>query len=165
LGEFSRIAKRVLKKEEHFVKVILKEDVEHLGKIGDMVAVADGYGRNYLLPRGLAIEASTRNVKILEHQKKIIKARMQKQKSDSEDLAKQLSSVSLTVAKKAGEDDKLFGSVTSRDIEDALKAEGFAMDRRRIVLEEPIKRLGVYSIPIKVHSEVTAEVKVWVVKE
>jgi large subunit ribosomal protein L9 len=165
LGEFSRIANRVLKKEEHFVKVILKEDVEHLGKIGDMVAVAEGSGRNYLLPRGLAIEASTRNVKILEHQKKIIKAKMQKQKSDSEDLAKQLSSVSLTVAKKAGEDDKLFGSVTSRDIEDALKAEGFPMDRRRIVLEEPIKRLGVYSIPIKVHSEVTAEVKVWVVKE
>jgi len=147
------------------VKVILKEDVSNLGKIGDMVAVADGYGRNYLLPRGLAIEASTRNVKILEHQKKVIRARIQKQKSGAEVLAKQLSAVSCTVAKKAGEEDKLFGSVTTKDIEEALKTEGFSIDRKQVLLEEPIKRLGVYPVTIKIHPEVTAEVKVWVVKE
>ena len=147
------------------MKVILKEDVNNLGKIGDMVAVADGYGRNYLLPRGLAIEASTRNVKILEHQKKVIKAKIQKQKSGAELLANKLSSVSCTVAKKAGEEDKLFGSVTTKDIEEALKTEGFSIDRKQILLEEPIKRLGVYSVTIKIHPEVTTEVKVWVVKE
>ena len=147
------------------MKVILKEDVSNLGKIGDMVAVADGYGRNYLLPRGLAIEASTRNVKILEHQKKVIRARIQKQKSGAEVLAKQLSAVSCTVAKKAGEEDKLFGSVTTKDIEEALKTEGFSIDRKQVLLEEPIKRLGVYPVTIKIHPEVTAEVKVWVVKE
>ena len=147
------------------MKVILKEDVSNLGKIGDMVAVADGYGRNYLLPRGLAVEASTRNVKILEHQKKVIKAKIQKQKSGAELLANKLSSVSCTVAKKAGEEDKLFGSVTTKDIEEALKTEGFSIDRKQILLEEPIKRLGVYSVTIKIHPEVTTEVKVWVVKE
>jgi large subunit ribosomal protein L9 len=147
------------------VKVILKEDIENLGKIGDLVVVADGYGRNYLLPRGVALEASTKNMKTLEHQKKVIQARIQKQKSDSEVLAQQLSAISCTITKKAGEDDKLFGSVTSRDIEEALKAEGVTIDRKRIILEEPLKRLGVYSIAIKVHPEVTAEVKVWVVKE
>jgi large subunit ribosomal protein L9 len=147
------------------VKVILKEDIENLGKIGDLVVVADGYGRNYLLPRGVALEASTKNMKTLEHQKKVIQARIQKQKSDSEVLAQRLSAISCTIAKKAGEDDKLFGSVTSRDIEEALKAEGVTIDRKRIILEEPLKRLGVYSIAIKVHPEVTAEVKVWVVKE
>ena len=102
------------------MKVILREDVENLGSIGDIVTVADGYGRNYLLPRGLAIQASTKNLKMLEHQKKLVQARQEKMKAESEDLAKKLESVSCTLTRKAGEEDKLFGSVTNRDIEEVL---------------------------------------------
>jgi len=147
------------------VKIILKEDVAALGKTGDMLVVSDGYARNYLLPRGLAVEASSRNVKMLEHQKKVIQARVKKQKGKALELAEQLTGVSCTIARKAGEEEKLFGSVTSRDIEEALRSKGFAVDRKQILLEEPIKRLGEYSVPVKIHSEVTAEVKVQVVKE
>jgi len=147
------------------LKVILREDVSKLGKSGDAVVVADGFGRNYLLPRGLAVQASTKNVKVLEHQKKLIQTRQAKLRVESQDLSKRLEAVSCTIARKAGEEDKLYGSVTSRDIADALKEQGVVVDRRRILLEEPIKQLGMVSVPIQLHPEVTGTIKVWVVKQ
>ena len=147
------------------MKLILREDVEILGKVGDVVDVAGGYGRNYLLPRGLAVKASTKNLKEQEHQKKLIQARLARQKKDAEEVAGSLDSVSCTISRKTGEDEKLYGSVTSRDIEEALKEEGVSIDRKRILLEEPIKKLGVYTVPVKLHTEVTGNIKVWVVKE
>ncbi len=147
------------------MKVILREDVENLGRVGDVVEVAGGYGRNYLLPRGLAVKASVKNLKEQAHQKKLIQARMDRQKKDAEAAAGTLGSVSCTIARKTGEEEKLFGSVTSRDIEEALKEEGISIDRKRILLEEPIKKLGVYTVPVKLHAEVTGSIKVWVVKE
>ena len=147
------------------MKVILREDVENLGKIGDVIEVAGGYGRNYLLPRGLAVKASTKNLKEQEHQKKLIRARMDRQRKDAQELAGRLDSVSCTIARKTGEEEKLYGSVTSRDIEEALKEEGVSIDRKRILLDEPIKKLGVYTVPVKLHADVTGNIKVWVVKE
>ena len=147
------------------MKLILREDVESLGKIGEIVEVAGGYGRNYLLPRGLAVKASTKNLKEQEHQKKLIQARMDRQKKDAQEMAGSLNSVSCTVARKTGEDEKLYGSVTSRDIEEALREEGVSIDRKRILLEEPLKKLGVYTVPVKLHADVTGNIKVWVVKE
>jgi large subunit ribosomal protein L9 len=147
------------------VKLILREDVENLGKIGEIVEVAGGYGRNYLLPRGLAVKASTKNLKEQEHQKKFIQARMDRQKKDAQEMAGSLDSVSCTISRKTGEDEKLYGSVTSRDIEEALREEGVSIDRKRILLEEPLKKLGVYTVPVKLHTDVTGSIKVWVVKE
>lgn len=147
------------------MKLILREDVENLGKVGEVVEVADGYGRNYLLPKGLGAKASTKNLKALEHQKMLIQARMDRQKKEAQALAGSLESLSCTIARKTGEEEKLYGSVTSRDIEMALKEEGVSLDRKRILLEEPIKKLGVYSVPVKLHADVTGTVKVWVVKE
>lgn len=147
------------------MKLILREDVENLGKIGDVVEVAGGYGRNYLLPRGLAVQASTKNLKEQEHQKKLIQARKEKQKKEAQEVAGSLESVSCTIARKTGEEEKLYGSVTSRDIEEALREEGVTIDRKRILLEEPIKKLGVYTVPVKLHADVTGNIKVWVVKE
>jgi large subunit ribosomal protein L9 len=145
--------------------MILREDVENLGKIGQVVEVAAGYGRNYLLPRGLAVKASTKNLKEQEHQKKLIQARMDRQRKDAKELAGSLDAVSCTIARKTGEEEKLFGSVTSRDIEEALREEGFSIDRKRILLEEPIKKLGLYTVPVRLHADVTGNIKVWVVKE
>ncbi len=147
------------------MKLILREDVESLGKIGEIVEVAGGYGRNYLLPRGLAVKASSKNLKEQEHQKKLIQARMDRQKKDAQEMAGSLDSVSCTITRKTGEDERLYGSVTSRDIEEALREEGVSIDRKRIVLEEPIKKLGVYTVPVKLHTDVTGNIKVWVVKE
>ena len=147
------------------MKLILREDVENLGKIGEIVEVAGGYGRNYLLPRGLAVKASTKNLKEQEHQKKLIQARMDRQRKDAQEMAGSLDSVSCTIARKTGEDEKLYGSVTSRDIEEALREEGVSIDRKRVLLEEPLKKLGVYTVPVKLHAEVTGNIKVWVVKE
>ena len=147
------------------MKLILRDDIENLGKIGEIVEVAGGYGRNYLLPRGLAVKASTKNVKEQEHQKSLIQARMDRQKKDAEEVAGSLDSVSCTITRKTGEDEKLYGSVTSRDIEEALREEGVSIDRKRILLEEPLKKLGVYTVPVKLHADVTGNIKVWVVKE
>jgi large subunit ribosomal protein L9 len=147
------------------VKILLREDVENLGKVGEVVEVAGGYGRNYLLPRGLAVKASTKNLKEQDHQKRLIQARMDKQKKDAQELAGSLESVSCTIARKTGEEEKLYGSVTSRDIEEALREEGVSIDRKRILLDEPIKKLGVFTVPVKLHTDVTGNIKVWVVKE
>jgi large subunit ribosomal protein L9 len=153
------------RREESNVEVILREDVENLGKIGDVVEVAGGFGRNYLLPNGLAVKASTKNLKEQEHQKSLVQARMDRQRREAEVLAGSLDSVSCTISRKTGEEEKLYGSVTSRDIEEALKQEGVSIDRRRILLEEPIKKLGVYTVPVKLHTDVTGNIKVWVVKQ
>ncbi len=147
------------------MKVILKSDVKDLGRIGEVVNVKDGFARNYLVPQGLAVEASTKNVKAFEHEKKMIQEMAKKVKTGAAGLGERIASARITIKAKAGEEDKLFGSVTSMDIAEALKAEGIEVDKKRIQLEEPIKRLGEYTIAVKLHPEVTAELNVQVVPE
>lgn len=146
------------------MKVILVEDVTNLGKIGDLVQTKDGYARNFLIPKQMAIPANPQNVKALEHQKTLIRQKQNRVKKDAENLAQKIERISCTIAKATGEEDKLFGAVTSLDIEQSLKDEGIVVDRKRILLDEPIKTLGIYKVPIKVHPEVTAHLKVWVVR-
>ena len=147
------------------MKVILVEDVPALGKMGELVKVSGGFGRNFLIPQGKAIQATTQNIKILEHQTKQLKDKVDKIKREAEKLAKRIEGVSCTVTKPAGEEEKLFGSVTSMDIAESLRLEGVDVDRKKILLDEPIKTLGIFTIPIKLHHEVTAQLKVWVVKD
>ncbi len=147
------------------MKVILREDVQKLGKPGDVVNVSDGFARNFLLPQKKALVATQENLKNLEyHQKQIIK-RLEKEKTQSEELAKRLSEVSCVVTKKVGKNDKLFGSVTSQDIHQVLAKQGFSLDRRSIALLEPIKSLGNHEISIKLPSQVTVSLKVEVRSE
>jgi large subunit ribosomal protein L9 len=145
------------------MQVILREEISSLGHTGEVVTVKNGYGRNYLIPRGLAVMATPRNVKRLDHEKRVIDKRDEKRQLDAEATKSKLEAVSLTIAKHTGEEDKLFGSVTTRDIADALKEEGFDVDKRVIALEQPIKALGVYTVPLKLGREITAELKLWVV--
>jgi len=147
------------------MKVILREDVKSLGQMGEVVNVSDGYAINFLLPKKFAVEANTKNIKEFEHNKKVISERAAKVKANVKSLADKLSAVSLIIRAKTGEDDKLFGSVTNMNIAEALAAEGFDIDKKKIVLDEPIKKLGEYSVAIKLHSELSAEVKVHVVQE
>ncbi len=144
------------------MEVILKEDVNKLGHRGDVVKVADGYGRNYLLPGKLAIEATLANRVVIEQMKASSVRKSAKEKTQAEELAKTLSQVELTFERKVGENDHLFGSVTSGDIAQQLEGQGFTIDRRKISLEEPLKSLGEYHVPIKLHREVTCHVKVTV---
>jgi large subunit ribosomal protein L9 len=147
------------------MKVILLEDVSSLGKAGDLVKVSEGYGRNYLVPQKKAILATEKSLKVIEHQKRLIQQRMEKGKKDAEKLGQQIENLSCTFAKTVGESGKLFGSVTSMDIENYLKENGIKVDRKKIALEEPIKNLGMSNVPIKLHPEVTTHLKVWVVQE
>lgn len=147
------------------MQIILREDVPSLGKAGDLVKVANGYARNYLIPRMMAVEATPRNLKALEHEKLLIEHKKRRELKDSESLKEKIESISCTIGVKVGEDDKLFGSVTSMDIEEGLKREGVEIDRRKIELEEPIRTLGVYTVPIKIAPETQAKLKVWVVKD
>jgi large subunit ribosomal protein L9 len=147
------------------MKVILKSDVERLGKTGDVVAVAAGYARNYLLPRGLALEATARSMEQIEIDRKRAEKARQQKAADAAALARKLEQISLTVSKQAGESDKLFGTVTAMEIAEALEKEGHEIDKRKIELEEPIKTLGIYTVPVRLHADVTAKVKLWVVKE
>jgi large subunit ribosomal protein L9 len=147
------------------MEVILKEDVPKLGSRGDVVKVAEGYGRNFLLPKKLAIEATAANKAVIEQMKASSVRKSAKEKSDAELLAKQYEGVSLTFTRRAGEHDALFGSVTSSDIAHELEGRGFKIDRRRIELDQPIKNIGETSVAIKLHKEVTTHVKVTVVKE
>jgi len=147
------------------MKVILLENVPSLGKAGDFVKVSDGYGRNYLIPQKKAVIATEKSLKVIEHQKRLIQQRMEKVKKDAEKLGQQIENLSCTFAKTVGESGKLFGSVTSMDIENFLKENGIKVDRKKIALEEPIKNLGVSNVPIKLHPEVTTHLKVWVVQE
>ena len=147
------------------MKVILKKNVENVGAEGTVVAVKDGFARNYLIPRNLAIMASPASMKVYEEEKKQHGIQKVKEKKNAEKMAKDLNKVSCTIKVKTGEEDKVFGSVTSANIADLLKEQGFAIDKKKILLEEPLKALGVYTIPVKLHPDVDAAVKIWVVKE
>jgi large subunit ribosomal protein L9 len=146
------------------MKVILRSDVERLGKTGEVVTVAAGYARNYLMPRGLALEATPRSMELIEIEgRREQKVQLQK-KEEAEVLAKKLEQLSLTVGKQVGEGDKIFGTVTAMEVAEALEKEDHSIDKRKIALDEPIKALGIYTVPIKLHADVTAKVKLWVVK-
>jgi large subunit ribosomal protein L9 len=147
------------------MEVILREDVEKLGNRGEVVKVAPGYARNFLLPKKLAVAATDSNRKIVEQERQAHVRKEAKQKGEAEDLSKLLSGVTVTIAQKAGENDQLFGSVTSKDVADALAQKNFIIDRRKVLLDEPIKQLGEYKVPVRLHKDVTAEVGVVVVKE
>ncbi len=147
------------------MQVILREDVDNVGKIGDLVKVADGYARNYLVPKKKAIEATPKNLRAMEHAKKMVADRVRKLKKEAAADADRIKALTLTIKAKAGEEGKLFGSVTSMDIAEAAKAQGVIIDKRRISLEEPIKRLGEFTVPVKLHTDVVADLKVTVVSE
>ncbi len=147
------------------MKVILRENVENLGKTGDLVKVADGYARNYLIPRKLCFAADEKNLKTMEHYKKILEKKKAKEKLSILDLAKKLEAFSCTIARKVGENEKLFGSVTNTDITETLKKGGFEIDRHTIRLAEPIRQLGVHTVAVKLSAEVSAQLKVWVIQE
>lgn len=147
------------------MKIILTEDVPKVGKMGQMLQVKDGFARNHLIPKKLAVVANPQNVKSLEHQRSLVDQKKNRLKRDAEELARRIENISCTIAKPAGEEDKLFGAVTAQDVEDSLRDEGITIDRKKVLLEEPIKTLGIYKVPIKLHSEVTANLKIWVVKQ
>ncbi len=147
------------------MKVILKADVKDLGRIGEVVTVKDGFARNFLMPKGLAVDASTKNVKLFEHEKKKIVEMAKKMRTGAEGLAEKIAETRITIKAKAGEEEKLFGSVTAMDIAEALKSAGVEIDRKKIHIEEPIKRLGEYKVSVKLHSDVAAELTVNVVPE
>lgn len=147
------------------MKIILREDVENLGRRGEIVNVAAGYGRNFLLPKGKAYSYTPGNARKVDAEKHLMRVKETRERQDAEALAARLSQISVTIVRKVGENETLYGSVTNGDVAEALEKEGFAIDRRRIPLEEPIKTVGIYTVPVKLHPEVTAEVKVWVVKE
>ncbi|HHJ52832.1 MAG TPA: 50S ribosomal protein L9 [Caldithrix abyssi] len=147
------------------MEIILRQDFEALGKVGDVVKVKDGYARNFLLPKGIAYMATEANKKKLQNELAAQNWRLERDRKKAEELAEKLNSVSCTIPVQVGEEDKLFGSVTSQNIADALAAQGYEIDKRKILLEEPIKSLGIYSVPVKLHTNVEASVKVWVVKE
>ena len=144
------------------MEVILKEDIIKLGHRGDVIKVADGYGRNYLLPQKLAIEATAANKAVIEQMKGSALRKSAREKVDAESFATKLSEVELVFERKVGENDHLFGSVTSGDIAHELEAKGFKIDRRKISLEDPLKTIGEYHVPVKLHREVTSHVKVTV---
>jgi large subunit ribosomal protein L9 len=147
------------------MKVILKENVESLGKAGDAVKVADGYARNYLIPKGLAVEASSWSLKSLEHEKNRIMQKIKSERKKAELMVEKLRGVTCTLHRRAGEQDKLFGSVTTKDIENSLIEQGIEIDRRMIVLEEPVRSLGEFPVKIKLQPGVMAEIKIMVVGE
>jgi len=147
------------------MEVILKEDVAKLGSRGDVVKVAEGYGRNFLLPRKLAIEASQGNKKVIEQMRAAAVRRSAKEKSQAEELSKQFDGLSVTFQRRSGEQDQLFGSVTSGDLAEALEKKGFNLDRRKIQLHEPLKSVGEFTVPVKLHKDVTAHLKVVIEKE
>ena len=147
------------------MEIILREDVEKLGARGELVKVAAGYARNFLLPKRLAVPATEANKKIIEQERQAHLRREAKAVSEASDLGKMMADVSVTISQKAGENDQLFGSVTSKDIAEALEKQGYTIERRKIVLDEPIKSLGDFKVPVRLHREVTTEITVHVVKE
>lgn len=147
------------------MKIIMLKDVEGVGQAGDIVQVADGYARNLLIPKGEALLATDANMARFESQRRQLEATADRERKAATALAEELGKASLTAQVRVGEEDRLFGSVTAQNIADLLKEQGHEIDRRTIELEEPIRALGVYTVPVKLHASVTAEVKVWVVKE
>lgn len=146
------------------MKVILREDADKLGRAGNVVEVKDGYARNFLIPKKIALESTPGALKIIEENKNISLLRQNREKREAEALGRKLDSISCTVVVQTGEENKLFGSVTTNDIIRALENEGLKIDKRQILLENPIKELGVYQVPVKLHQDVTTQLKVWVVK-
>lgn len=147
------------------MKVILRQDFETLGKIGEIVDVKDGYARNFLFPRGIAYAALKGNIKALEDEKKAVEKKNQQELKAAESFAAELETVSVTIPVQVGEEDKIFGTVTTQMIADSLKEKGYEVDKRKIEIEETIKSLGIYSVNVKLHPSVNAKVKVWVVRE
>ena len=147
------------------MEVILKKSVDGLGAPGDVLKVADGYARNYLLPMQLAVHATERNRRFLEHQKRVIDQQEAKDKERAREIASQITGVTCTLKRRAGENDRLFGSVTSMDVAEALRAEGFELERRFLELTEPIRELGVFMVPVKLHTDVVIELRVVVERE
>ena len=147
------------------VQLILRDDVPNLGKIGDVVRVKPGFARNYLLPRGLAVEASPKNLRVLEHQKRVIAAKADREHKSAEASAKRLDGLQLTVRARAGEEGRLFGSVTNMDVERLLADKGFQVERRRILLDEPIKQLGTFPVAVQVGRDIRATIQVIVEAE
>lgn len=147
------------------MEVILKQAVDRLGDPLDIVKVKDGYARNYLIPKGLAVVATAGNKKSVTEGQRMKEAREERESQRAKGIARKMETVSLTIPVKVGEEEKMFGSVTSQNVAEALKAEGFEVDRKAIELEEPIKDLGVYTIPVRLSTQVAAKIKVWVVKE
>ena len=147
------------------MKIVLRQNYDSLGSAGEIVKVKPGFARNFLIPKGIAFFATPQNIKRYESEKEQLTWKKEQDKRKSEDLAKTLESVSCTITVQVGEEDKLFGSVTAQNIAEALESQGYKIDKRKILLDEPIKSLGIYSVPIKVHTDVEAKVKVWVVKE
>jgi len=147
------------------MEVILREDIDKLGSRGEVVKVAPGYARNFLLPKRLAVAATEANRKIVEQERQAHLRKEAKQKSEADDLGKLLAGTTVTITQKAGENDQLFGSVTAQDIANALAAKNFTIERRKVQLDEPIKQLGEYKVPVRLHKEVTAEIGVNVVRE
>ena len=147
------------------MKVILRQNTEGLGQIGEVVDVKDGYARNFLIPRKLAYVALSGNIKALEEEKKTLSKKREQELAAAETLAAELERVSVTIPVQVGEEDRIFGSVTTQMISDALKEKGNEIDKRKIEIDEPIKALGIYSVSIKLHPSVSAKIKVWVVRE
>ncbi len=147
------------------MEVILREDIEKLGNRGQVVKVAPGYARNFLLPKRLAVAATGANKKIVEQERQAHLRREAKETADAQDLAKMMASVIVTIAQKAGENDQLFGSVTSRDIGEGLERQGYSIDRRKIMLADPIRQLGEFRVPLRLHRDVTVEITVNVIRE
>ncbi len=147
------------------MKLILAEDVKNLGKAGETVEVKNGYARNYLLPKNLALAATPANLKIIEKNKREKQLKLEKVKQQAAELAKKIASISCTITMPAGEDDRLFGAVTAQDIAETLKQEGIIVEKKNIIINQPIHRLGIYNVEIKLHPEITQELKVWVIKK
>lgn len=147
------------------MKIILRQDYERLGKVGDTVEVKRGFGMNYLIPKNIAYPAKPNFVRMIEEEKRQKLVQVNKERIHAEQLAKKMESVSVTLAVSVGEGDKMFGSVTNQDIYEGLSKQGYNIDRKKILLEEPLKALGIYSVPIKLHPEIEVKIKVWVVKE
>ncbi len=146
------------------MEIILQQDVPNLGVTGDIVKVRDGYARNYLLPRGLAVEANRRNMRVLEHQKRMAATKREREQRQAQALSERLAAVTVVIEARAGEEDRLFGSVTNLDIEKALNAQGIAVDRRNIILPEPIKQLGTYTVLVHLSGGIRGHVTVQVVR-
>jgi len=147
------------------MRVILKQDVENLGRKGDLVNVSPGYGRNYLIPKKLALEVTSSNMKMIEIERQALKKTLEQERQSYQELVQKLNEITISFPRKAGEKDVIFGSVSASDIKDALDKLGFDIDKKKIILDEPIKRLGNYTVPLKVYHEDKAIVKIEVVKE
>jgi large subunit ribosomal protein L9 len=147
------------------MKIILKDDVKSIGSMGHIVDVADGFARNYLVPRGLAVEANVKNIRALEHEKKVIQEKAKKIKISAQDFSEKISDMTLVIKAKAGEEGKLFGSVTTMDIAEEMKNQGIEIDKKKISMDEPIKRIGEHTVNIRLHPEIVTHVKVQVIEE